>query len=80
MTTTQKTLNETRPADPSKISFARDCFVQDGEEVYWTTSNPTGWGYPVRHATREAAENYARRRRHEVQEVRTPRMRRVRWF
>jgi hypothetical protein len=78
METTTNQLTE-RPSDPSKISFAADCFVQDGVNTEYTVN----CGYPryvVRFASLEQAQSCARKRNREVGIDTTPRMVRVKWF
>lgn len=68
-----------RPSDPSKISFARECFVADGEHVEYMVCRLAP-NYPARFATRDEAEAFARVRRGTVSEHRSTKMRRVRWY
>lgn len=68
-----------KPA-PQMISFASECFAQDGEEVYYLVSQSALHSGPARFSDRAQAEEFACKRRREVTEVRRPRMVRVRWF
>lgn len=68
----------TRPA-PSKISFARECFVEVGRQTVFVVANPTGWGTPARFESRELAENFARVRRLEVTTESEAILQRIKW-
>lgn len=68
-----------RPA-ANLISFAAECFAQDGEEVHYLVTQSTLNSGPARFSNREEASAFAARRNRSVTEVRCPRMVRVRWF
>lgn len=68
-----------RPSDPSKISFARECFVADGERVRFVVCLLAP-NYPAKFDSREDAEAFARARRATVTESRSIIWKRVRWF
>jgi hypothetical protein len=68
-----------RPA-PEKISFARSCFVADGErEIYLVSVARGSVGYPKRFDDRAEAEAYARRRGQRVEVITETIWRRVSW-
>jgi len=76
--TTMTTLGP-RPA-ANLISFASDCFAQDGEEVYYLVIQSALKSGPARFSDRAQADAFAAKRNRGVSEVRCPRMVRVRWF
>jgi hypothetical protein len=69
-----------RPSDPREISFARDCFVQDGTRTeYVVPAAPGSTAYPRAFDDRADAEAWARKTRQPVRERAVPIMRRIKW-
>lgn len=62
------------------ISFADDCFAQDGDDVYYLVGQSALHSGPARFADQDEATAFAARRNRSATEVRRPRMVRVRWF
>ena len=68
-----------RPADPSKISFARDCFVDGEETVSYLVSRSALYSGPARFSDRAAADAFAKMTGRDVQTQRSRKQVRVRW-
>lgn len=68
-----------RPSDPSKISFARECFEVVGSESVFSVERSALHSAPATFPTREAAEAFASRCGRPVTKISRPVMRRVRW-
>lgn len=73
-----ESLRKSRPA-PEMISFAEECFRVVGTRKYWTVHNTTGWGYPQRFDSLEAAQK-ARKGTQTVTEHEEIVKERIRWF
>jgi hypothetical protein len=68
-----------RPS-PEKISFARSCFVADGEREVYVVAAPNGsTSYPKRFDDQPSADAYARRTGLVVHVVKEPIWKRVSW-
>lgn len=65
--------------EPSKISFAAECFVPSAEVVEFYVLRSALHPGPARFDSREAAEAYARRLGRSVREHRYTAKKRVRW-
>jgi hypothetical protein len=65
--------------DPSKISFAADCFDVRGESVHWTVTRSALHSGPAKFTSETEAREFAARTGRTVTEVRSPRLVRVRW-
>jgi hypothetical protein len=69
----------TRPANPADISFAADCFVQDGVRVTFECATPKGAIGGKKFSNESDAQAWERKTGQHYTRVEHPVMRRVRW-
>lgn len=68
-----------RPTNPSDISFASHCFVQDGTRTEYSVLRSALHSGPAVFANREKAEAFARRAGRPITETTVRVMKRIAW-